>query len=147
MNNYLQKNEIGIKAVEMKCKDLMIGDWFLTSDGVPCRVDQNFGNHVWGYGQDLSISTDEPYAIPITVKILGKNGWKGHVFTYRLTRNEGDTHIEWNQDEGTLSIWVNYNLDEKGTNPDLKASIKYVHELQDALRLAGLKELADSFEL
>lgn len=135
-------------TVAIRCRDLMIGDWFLTSDGVPCRVDQNFGNHVWGYGQDLSISTDEPYAIPITKEILEKNGWQSFVPTaytccqnYLSIKNEGDIHIEWDREDETLSVW------EEGTNPDLFASVKYVHELQDALRLVGLKELADSFEL
>ena len=141
-------------TVAIRCRDLMIGDWFLTSDGVPCRVDQNFGNHIWGYGQDLSISTDEPYAIPITREILERNGWQSFVPTaytccqnYLSIKNEGDTHIEWNWEDGTLSVWVSYSEDEEGTNPNLKASVRYVHELQDALRLVGLKELADSFEL
>ena len=138
-------------TVAIRCKDLMIGDWFLTSDGVPCRVDQNFGNHIWGYGQDLSISTDEPYAIPITREILEKNGWVRRISTFYSNmdnffwRNEGDIHMEL--DEETLSVWMDYSEDEEGTNPNLKASVKYVHELQDALRLAGLKELADSFKL
>ena len=136
-------------TVAIRCRDLMIGDWFLTSDGVPCRVDQNFGNHIWGYGQDLSISTDEPYAIPLTKEILEKNRWVSRISTFYMDqffwKNEGDVHIEW--DEGTLSIWINYNLDEKGTNPNLIAPVRWVHELQDALRLVGLVELADSFEL
>ena len=129
----------------------MIGDWFLTSDGVPCRADQNFGNHIWGYGQDLSISTDEPYAIPITREILEKNRWVRRISTFYSNmdnffwRNEGDIHMEL--DEGTLSVWVDYSKDEEGTNPNLKASVKYVHELQDALRRVGWKELADSFKL
>ena len=138
----------------IRCRDLMIGDWFLTSDGVPCRVDQNFGNHIWGYGQDLSISTDEPYAIPITREILEKNGWQSFIPTscsccqdYLSIKNEGDIHIVWNWDERTLSIWINYSEDEEGTNPNLIAPVRCVHELQDALRLVGLKELADSFEL
>ena len=138
-------------TVAIRCKDLMIGDWFLTSDRVCCRVDQNFGNHIWGHGQDLSISTDEPYAIPITREILEKNRWVRRISTFYRNmdnffwRNEGDIHMEL--DEGTLSVWVDYSKDEEGTNPNLKASVRYVHELQDALRLAGLKELADSFKL
>ena len=138
-------------TVAIRCKDLMIGDWFLTSDGVCCRVDQNFGNHIWGHGQDLSISTDEPYAIPITREILEKNRWVRRISTFYRNmdkffwRNEGDIHMEL--DEGTLSVWVDYSEDEEGTNPNLKASVRYVHELQDALRLVGLKELADSFKL
>ena len=141
-------------TVAIRCRDLMIGDWFLTSDGVPCRVDQNFGNHIWGYGQDLSISTDEPYAIPVTREILEKNGWQNFIPTsysccqdYLFIKNEGDIHIVCNWDEGILSIWINYSLDEEGTNPNLIAPVRHVHELQDALRLVGLKELADSFEL
>ena len=138
-------------TVAIRCKDLMIGDWFLTSDGVCCRVYQNFGKHIWGHGQDLSISTDEPYAIPITREILEKNRWVRRISTFYRNmdnffwRNEGDIHMEL--DEGTLSVWVDYSKDEEGTNPNLKASVRYVHELQDALRLAGLKELADSFKL
>ena len=98
-------------TVAIRCRDLMIGDWFLTSDGEPCRVDQHFGSHIWGYGQDLSISTDEPYAIPITREILEKNGWHSFVPTaytccqnYLSIKNEGDIHIEWNWDEETLSV-------------------------------------------
>lgn len=137
-------------TVAIRCKDLMVGDWFLSDgDGVYCRVDQNFGNHIWGYGQDLSISTDEPYAIPITREILEKNRWVRRISTFysnmdnSFWRNEGDIHMEL--DEGTLSVWVDYS--EEGTSPNLKAPVRYVHELQDALRLVGLKELADSFEL
>ena len=139
-------------TVAIRCRELMIGDWFLTSDGVPCRVDQNFGNHIWGYGQDLSISTDEPYAIPITKEILEKNGWYSFVPTaytccqnYLSIKSEGDIHIVL--DEETLSVWMDYSEDEEGTNPDLKASVRCVHELQDALRLVRLKEFADSFKL
>ena len=139
----------------------MVGDWISNQNGFPMQIvavdeDNAYaceGNEErpWIFG---NYEGYEPQPIILTPEILEKNGWQSFVPTaytccqnHLSIKNEGDIHIVWNWDEGTLSIWINYSEDEEGTNPNLIAPVRYVHELQDALRLVGLKELADSFEL
>ena len=120
----------------MNAKELMIGDWYVNSDGDICKVVKNLGNVVWGQGDDVSDCTDDPNSIPLTTEILKKNGWK---------------------DEG---LWYEY-LDDKATIqsclPDMRGIIngveikefqcKYVHQYQHLLRLCGLNDLADNFKV
>ncbi len=150
-----------METVKIRCKDLMVGDYVANRNGYPMQIvevdeDNAYaceGNEErpWIFGDDEGY---EPEPIPLTPEILEKNGWQSFVPTAYTCcqnclsiRNEGDIHIEWNWEDGTLSVWVVYSEDEEGTNPNLKASVKYVHELQDALRLLRFNELADNFKI
>ena len=94
---------------------------------------------------------DQPCAIEITRDILKKNGWMerplilsldSSVLTYYFVKDEEDTHLEFKRD--TLTIWFNY---ETGNYLDIAIPIKYVHQLQQALRLAGLTDMANNFKI
>lgn len=144
----------------MKATDLMIGDWVKIKGHLDYDKVQEIArdeNMQWYISFACSATLFRAYEfepIPLTPEILEKNGWQSFIPTaytccqdHLSIKNEGDIHIEWNWEDGTLSVWVSYSEDEEGTNPNLKASVRYVHELQDALRLVGLNELADNFKI
>lgn len=148
----------------MKAKELMINDWYMNSAKEPCKVVKNFGDIVWGEGNDVADSTDEPLPIPLTPEILGQNG-----FWYGILPDEDDmlslglgvpVDIEkrWvfdNENGGTISITFP-NEDDGGqvviSNDDKHLSSVWisdfnVHELQHALRLCELNNIADNFKV
>ena len=139
----------------------MVGDYIANRNGSPMQivaVDEDnayawTGNEErpWIFGDNEGY---EPQPIVLTPEILEKNGWQSFVPTaytccqnHLSIKNEGDIHIVWNWNEGTLSIWISYSEDEEGTNPNLIAPVKYVHDLQDALRLAGMTDMANNFKV
>ena len=143
----------------MKVTDLMIGDWVIFSDN-PLKV-----QHIYNDGDDIvagiieegidgeGIHEEIKYVplvncspIPLTPEILEKNGFdfvKG-----------SDNRSIWN------GWWIYKNLElatcclnREGNWPcyinicDSNIKCEYVHQLQHALRLCGLDELADNFKL
>ena len=109
----------------MKATELMIGDWILYGDK-PVKV--------------LQLSENDKYdwvkPIPLTYEILKKNGWK-----------DAELWCEYLDDRATIQSCL----------PDMRGIIngieikefqcKYVHQYQHLLRLCGLDELADNFEI
>lgn len=133
-----------VKDVVMKAEELMIGDWYMNSANEPCKVVKNFGDVVWGEGNDIADSTDNPLSIPLTEEILEKNGFK----------IANPTTREWWTSVGSNLVFFTYHLldDEQPCrlavpNRGEIKHIRYVHELQHALRLCGLRELADNFKV
>ena len=101
--------------------------------------------------------------IPITPEILEKNGWY-----FGLTSDEEDAEYclggchydrHWTYDEGAGSISLIFPngadggeiiIDDQSFNRHLNlvfCDTLHVHELQRALRLCGLNELADNFKV
>ena len=88
--------------------------------------------------------------IPLTPEILEKNGWLNDPYS-RLSLQDGKwLEFYWYEHrlqkywEGT-DEWQNHT---KQLELVFKAgSIFYVHELQHALRLCGLNEIADNFKV
>ena len=127
----------------MKANELMIGDWVKSRTGMNVKI--------------VSIDHDYPIVyepIPLTSEILEKNGWiqckhetckslyeyKGlhlrHTMIKRSNRRGGakvNGDVEKFPDEYTYSF--------------LRINVFYVHELQHALRLCGLNELANNFKV
>lgn len=144
----------------MESKELMIGDWIKDTNGDIHRVnyisecrdciesDDSFG--IFSY--DL-------LPIPLTAKILKKNGFvndssydecvaDGHFITIQIwSYNTENVLIQW--DGITCEVINDFG------NPCEKITLHgenyehdiYVHELQHALRLCGLTELADNFRV
>lgn len=81
---------------------------------------------------------DDADSIPLTDEILEKNGWKwrkkGVIKSLHLYDKEGHSIM-------TLTYG---NIITVGGH---EVKIRYVHELQYALRLCGLNELADNFKV
>ena len=115
----------------MKATDLMIGDWVSIkplSAYIYTRRKikiQDFAN----------LHKMDFVPILLTPEILEKNGFKYNDLPYAQ---------EWEQ----------YGLSIYGENPkmincglNIAMNVTYVHQLQHALRLCGLDELADNFKI
>ena len=138
----------------MLCKELQISDWVTSDKGIPM--------HITNIGEDSAYATWEgdegypwlfsdskgygPQPILLTPEILEKNGF-GFV-------KSSDRDSVWN------GWWINKGLelatcclDKEGNWPcyiniyDLNIKCEYVHQLQHALRLCGLDDLADNFKV
>ena len=131
----------------MKTTDLQIGDWYTNSDGDICKVVKNLGNIVWGQGDDVSDSTDDPNPIPLTAEILEKNGLEKTLideeYCYSLVTMDYVIVIRTNRD----GYWKYDSVREVGRGVVIQRKFDYVHQLQQALRLCGLNDLADNFKV
>ena len=98
---------------------------------------------------DWSVGLNDIAPIPLTTEILEKNGFKGE--GYLILELDEFSYLEYYPFEGRLrKIW--HGIDEWNNHSDTKditfqCHCKYVHELQQALRLCGMNELADNFKI
>lgn len=140
-----------MNAAKIKCRDLMVGDWITNRDGFPMQitnVGENYAYATWedneGDPWEYDDKDEQPQPIPLTPEILEKNGF-GFV-------KSSDKDTVWN------GWWIYEDL-ELGTcclNGDWPCFIniddsnikcEYVHQLQHALRLCKLDELANNFKV
>lgn len=137
--------------INMKVSELQIGDW-VSCLGDPVRV------------VSLSFNDDEPigiisplkkiftfrekdvYPVQLTTDILLNNG-----FTQDTIGSGLILHIDNSEN---LYVLVNYRYNGECRNVEISNNmynilrpIQYVHELQHALRLCGLSELADNLKI
>ena len=137
----------------IKCRDLMVGDWITNESGLPTQIITVSGACAYAiFGGDEGdpwVFDDYiylPTPIPLTPEILEENGF-GFVMS-------DDTKSVWN------GQWIYKGLelatcclDREGNWPcyinidDMNIKCEYVHQLQHALRLCGLDELANNFKI
>lgn len=115
-------------------KDLQLCDWVLLND-IPVQVDAITKHSAWHQGECF-----EPKAIALSEEILKMNGFRESI------------------EEGTYYFPKGYKAHERGyaienedglwfiTGHNLMPFV-YIHELQHALRLCGLHDLADNFKI
>ena len=153
------KNLRDMDAVTIKCKELMVGDLCCSEHGFPMQI-TNVGDD-YAYATFDGLEGDpwefddkdcQPSPIEITPELLKYNGWD--VFTYEIgvatyttycSKKEAGNYLEWKR--GTLSIWFDYKENSDGVYADILVPCKYVHQLQQVLRLAGMTELANNFKV
>ena len=146
----------------MKCRELQIYDWITDNHG--------FQWQIIGVGDDYAYATfegnegdawefddkdDQPHPIEITRELLEANGWRAesfmsapwdnYVLIYYFVKDEGDIHLEFKCDY--LIICFNYENGNNGEYADIIIPVKYVHQLQQALRLAGMTDMANNFKI
>lgn len=154
----------------MKLTDLAIGDLILINNtphkiqAIESIYDKILADDELYYvGEDRCHSEDKIEGIPITPEILVKNGWY-----FGLTSDEEDAEYclggchydrHWTYDEGAGSISLLFPndadggeliIDDQSFNRHLNlvfCDTLHVHELQRALRLCGLDELANNFKI
>ena len=113
----------------MEAKELMINDWVM--DESPQQI-KELGTEFCTNKNDDLLFTDRLKPIPLTKEILKANGikyiagllWWQRAYPFRNT-DKYEVHI----------------------NEVTAVTVEYVHELQHALRLCGLRELADNFKI
>lgn len=140
----------------MEAKELMIGDWVhnethlfgilhFSEDIKVMNVYDGLINYVV---EELGLITgyelNECHPIPLTPEILEKNGF---VF-------DNCFWVIENPKYNAKTLITYYSVDDDVANAflghwafDENFAIDYVHELQHALRLCGLNELADNFKV
>ena len=139
----------------MKAKDLMIGDWVQCTDPKPFMITDI--ETEWGTpyfcvtGTDcLAVDGGDLQPIPLTAEILKENGFEemmneSEVSAARFGRKPEPTGV-WQYGFGQFDS-VAYVPEQsflrikfmEGCQADI-ANIKYVHELQHALRLCGVEK-------
>ena len=137
----------------MKCSELQIGDyvrlkhtkevvWVFEIDG-----DRNvINNEPDGYCSEKNIAVDDVEPIPLTLEILERNGFElrdgFHGFLYHRI-DDKPHHYDFKLKNGGVFTSEGYTL-ECGI---YHLTIRYIHELQHALRLCCLNDLADNLKL
>ena len=119
----------------MKVSDLQLGDW-ISYLGDPVRV------------VSLSLNGDEPIGIMSPLK---------KIFTFRENdaypiRLDESMLMQNNFNPEIVSWWRPkvedfFKIAIMNNDTSLCAKVKYVHELQHALRLCGLSELAENLKV
>lgn len=138
----------------MKANELMINDLVRCGETLVriSRISER-------YASGLNIEALEP--ILLTKEILKANGfysisdnWDEQTKDVLVSWHKGDIKVTPKQD----SMRTFYDVDEKEElvsfftyhdkkKNDIDIAIEYVHELQHALRLCGLNDLADNFKI
>ena len=132
----------------MLCKELQYGDWVSAGGGLPM--------HITNIGEDYAYATfegnegdpwefddkdDQPNPIPLTPEILEKNGFiKVNSQRYDYGYPDTDCYVKVNPKKNMIHV------NGRNANSNLY-SHSFVHELQHALRLCGLNELATNFKV
>ena len=130
----------------MKANDLMVGDWFQNPLGYPYKVksikcynadkeDEYYKVLGVNKGTEASFDVINAEPIPLSPEILEKNGFKKEGSWFVIEDDYYDVSIR----QITESIWrVKYcNIEFSAFDSTLH--IGFVHELQHALRLCGVK--------
>ena len=144
----------------VRCNELMVGDWIADNNGFRWQIicvgdDYAYATFEGNEGDpwEFEDEDDQPQPIEITDELLKANGWEVrsyyssfHNFSdYSFMRDANGNHLELKQ--GTLSIWNEYEPDNDGVYSDIVIPVKYVHQLQGALRLAGMTDMANNFKI
>ena len=121
----------------MKANELMIGDKVMVK--VLSQIPNTYVLHTWianDYSRDIQVKP-----IPLTPEILEKNGFiKVNSQRYDYGYPDTNCYVKVNPKKNMIHV------NGRNANSNLY-SHSFVHELQRALRLCGLDELADNFKV
>ena len=129
----------------MKCRELMVNDWVANQYGTPIQIYSTGDNGAYANtGDTLWVFEDneyKPQPIPLTPEILEKNGFtKVNSQRYDYGYPDTDCYVKVNPKKNMIHV------SGRNANSNLY-SHSFVHELQRALRLCGLDEIADNFKV
>ena len=144
----------------MKANELMIGDWVKIKghlDYDKVREIARDESMQWYISFACSATLFRAYEfepVPLTPEILEKNGWIQCKYeTCKSLYEYKGLHLRHTMIKRSNGRWV-ANVDgivekfpDEYTHSFLRINVFYVHELQHALRLCGLDELADNFKI
>lgn len=122
---------------KLNCESLMIGDWVIYR-GEPTivyEIDdyyQRINTEPDGYDSIKCIDTSEIEPIPLTPEILEKNGFVFMTGLWYLTTKERKPIQIVFQDNKVITLSINAT--------PVSIGLKYVHQLQHALRLCGIEK-------
>lgn len=127
----------------MKTTELMIGDWVMDGDK-PAQISCILCDGVIETTATPWTNEEVVSPIPLTAEILEKNGIERSSYPGEITAayfDDGKNHdIQLSVENGEV-LWT------IGFYEYVVLKLHYVHELQHALRLCELHELADNFKI
>lgn len=121
---------------QVKINDLSVGDW-VEWIGERCKVDLPLLNTVFPHAKMYPAYTSATLQpIPITPDILEKNGFR-----------KNGKYSEWNIGEWNENPFIGVSLDRQSARVRhfdndifIEDKVLFVHQLQHALRLAGIEK-------
>ena len=143
----------------MKLTDLAILDWVLINntphkiqaiDSIDAEILAD--DDLYYVGEDRCHSEDKIEPIPLTPEILEENGFERGVIIpskfYRNIDNEQLMFCSYGSCYGLGYVhWNESNDADIMHRLEVQQPIMYIHQMQHALRLFGLDELADNFKV
>ena len=141
----------------MKCRDFMVGDWCCSGHELPMQITNVGEGYAYATFEDnegdpweFDDKDEQPQPIEITEDILRKNNWKVQGYTllpneHYYVKDEGGNYLLLSQ--GTLYTRLDCIEANDGVFSYVTVPCKYVHQLQQALRLAGLTDMANNFKV
>lgn len=137
----------------MKVTNLMVGDWMLINN-IPHKIQAidsiddeiQADDELYYIGEDRYHSEDKIEGVPITPEILEKNSIKKRRDEYAVFGWEGmkQWYVTLEDFKPQYDFWFITSSDR---DLNISGQIRYVHQLQHALRICGLDELADNFKI
>ena len=139
----------------------MVGDWCCDQHGFPMQITNVGDDYAYatfegneGDPWEFDDKDDQPQPIPLTPEIFEKNGWIQCKYeTCKSLYEYKGLHLRHTMIKRSNGRWV-ANVEgivekfpDEYTHSFLRINVFYVHELQHALRLCGLDELADNFKI
>ena len=123
----------------------MVNDWVANQYGTPIQIYSTGDNGAYANtGDTLWVFEDneyKPQPIPLTPEILEKNGFtKVNSQRYDYGYPDTDCYVKVNPKKNMIHV------NGRNANSNLY-SHSFVHQIQQALRLCGLDELANNFKL
>ena len=143
----------------MKLTDLAILDWVLINntphkiqaiDSIDAEILAD--DDLYYVGEDRCHSEDKIEPIPLAPEILEKNGFeRGVVIPSNFYRNIDNERLIFSPHSSCYGLgyvhWNESNDADIMHRLEVQQPIMYIHQMQHALRLFGLNELADNFKV
>ena len=137
----------------MKATDLMIRDWVLINntphkiqaiDSIDAEILAD--DELYYIGEDRYHSEDKIEGVSITPEILEKNSIRKRRDEYAVFGWEGmkQWYVTLEDFKPQYDFWFITSSDR---DLNISGQIRYIHQLQHALRICGLDELADNFKV
>ena len=139
----------------MNYKELIIGD-IVNIKCLNIEDEEVFlPGKIVSVGEDFvsAIAIDDTYqfgcpkifeGVPLTAEILEKSGFKKHDNRFVYKEYKLEISIEKYEDD---NIILSIGHTHHGRYDNIHVLIRYVHEIQHALRLFGLGDIADNFKI
>ena len=132
----------------MKATDLMIGDKVMVK--ILSQIPNTYVLHTWtanDYSRDIQVKP-----IPLTPEILEKNGFERSVtIPSKFYRNIDNERLIFCPHSSCYDLgyvhWNESNDADIMHRLEVQQPIMYIHQMQHALRLFGLDQLADNFKV
>lgn len=150
-----------MKTETIRCRDLMVGDWCYDKHGFPMQITNVGDDYAYatfesneGDPWEFDDKDDQPKPIPITPEILVKNGfYDGNAqWYYKRFWSNGCFDIAISLVYREIEVSKVCGAGTDCEEEEYGSAIAFgndicVHELQQALRLCKLNELADNFKV